>query len=155
MGRKAEAAKRRDLNGRMEAFQARCHEAGLRVTPQRTAVYQVLIETDEHPSAEMVFRQVRQIFPCISLDTVNRTLMTLSDMGAAFIVPGSGDAKRFDANLEDHQHFRCVKCRRITDLYHESPEEALVPKTLPPGFTVLRSTVYIEGVCNLCQKVQD
>ena len=155
MGRQADAAKRRDLDKRMAAFQVKCHEVGLRVTPQRTAVYQALIETDEHPSAETVFRQVRQIFPCISLDTVNRTLITLSDMGAAFIVPGSGDAKRFDANLDDHQHFRCVKCKRITDLYHESLEEAVAPKALPSGFTALRSTVYIEGVCNLCQEAQD
>jgi Fur family peroxide stress response transcriptional regulator len=155
MGRKANAAKRRDLDERMAAFQVKCHEAGLRVTPQRTAVYQALIQTDEHPSAETVFRQVRQVFPCISLDTVNRTLMTLSDMGAAFIVPGSGGAKRFDANLEDHQHFRCVKCKRIIDLYHGSHEEVLVPKTLPAGFTVLRSTVYIEGVCNSCQEARD
>lgn len=155
MGRKADAAKKRELDKRMEAFRAKCHEAGLRVTPQRTAVYQALVETNEHPSAETVFRQVRQVFPCISLDTVNRTLMTLNDMGAAFIVPGSGDAKRFDANLESHQHFRCVRCKRIVDFYDEPHDEGAVPKSLPAEFTVLRSTVYIEGVCDLCQEAQD
>lgn len=155
MGRKADAAKRRELDKRMEAFRAKCREVGLRVTPQRTAVYQALVETNEHPSAETVFRQVRQVFPCISLDTVNRTLMTLNDMGAAFIVPGSGDAKRFDANLESHQHFRCVTCKRIFDLYDEPHDEVPVPKNLPAEFTVLRSMVYIEGVCDLCQEAQD
>jgi Fur family transcriptional regulator, peroxide stress response regulator len=155
MGRTTDATGKREVNKMMEAFREQCHEAGLRVTPQRTAVYQALVETDEHPSAETVFRQVRQVFPCISLDTVNRTLMTLSDMGAAFIVPGSGDAKRFDANLEDHQHFRCVKCKRIVDLYHEPHNEDVVSQTLPAGFTVLRSTIYVEGVCNLCHKAED
>ena len=155
MGRTTDAADKRALDERMGAFRARCHEAGLRVTPQRTAVYRALIETDEHPSAETVFRQVRRVFPCISLDTVNRTLMTLSDMGAAFIVPGSGDAKRFDANLENHQHFRCVHCKRIVDFYDEPGDDIPVPKNLPSGFTVLRSTLYIEGMCNLCQAAQD
>jgi Fur family transcriptional regulator, peroxide stress response regulator len=135
---------------RMDAFRVRCHEAGLKITPQRTAVYQALVETDEHPSAEMVCRRVRRKYPNISLDTVNRTLLTLSEMGAAFIVEGTGDAKRFDANLDDHQHFKCIRCKRIVDFHHEPFDRIAVPECLTDGFTVLRTTVYIEGVCDQC-----
>ena len=134
----------------MGAFQAKCHGAGLKVTPQRMAVYKALVETTEHPSAEMVFRKVRRTFPSISLDTVNRTLLTLSDMGAAFVVEGSGDAKRFDADLSTHQHFKCVKCRRIIDFHHEPFDQIDLPENLAGRFTVLRKTVYLEGLCNQC-----
>jgi Fur family peroxide stress response transcriptional regulator len=140
------------IQKRMEAFHTGCRYAGLRITPQRTAVYRALLETDQHPSAEMVFRQVRQTFPSISLDTVNRTLLTLHRIGAAFTVEGSGDAKRFDANLENHQHFKCVKCKRIVDFHHEPFDHVPVPDGLPSAFRVLRTTVYVEGVCDLCQK---
>jgi len=140
---------------RMEAFFQKCHDAGLRITPQRTAIYKALMETDAHPSAEMVFRQVRQVFPRISLDTVNRTLLTLSRIGTAFIVEGSGDAKRFDANLHNHQHFKCIKCKRIVDFEHEPFEHVRAPENLPRGFEVLRTTVYVEGVCDLCRKDGD
>lgn len=138
------------VKARVEAFATQCREVGLRVTPQRMAVYEALLKTDEHPSAENVYRRVREVFPSISLDTVNRTLLTLSEMGTAFIVEGSGEAKRFDANLEDHQHFKCVRCRRIIDINHEPFDLTALPKSLPEGFKVLRATVYVEGLCNQC-----
>lgn len=150
MGRTVDKANNQDVEERIEVFHAKCHDAGLRITPQRTAIYRALVETDQHPSAEMVFRQIRRIFPCISLDTVNRTLLTLSQIGTAFIVEGSGDAKRFDANLNDHQHFKCIKCKRIVDFHQESFDHVPVPENLPSKFKVLRTTVYIEGVCDLC-----
>jgi Fur family peroxide stress response transcriptional regulator len=106
-----------NLKDKMEAFQVKCRGAGLRITPQRIAVFKALVESKEHPSAEMLHRKMRNIFPSISLDTVNRTLLTLVEIGAAFVVEGSGEPKRFDGGLKNHQHFKCVKCRRIIDLF--------------------------------------
>jgi len=103
--------KRDKLKEKMNAFQKKCREAGLKVTPQRMAVYKVLIESKQHPSAEMVCRKVREVIPNISLDTVNRTLLTLARIGAASIVEGSGDVKRFDGCLETHQHFKCINTK--------------------------------------------
>jgi len=94
---------------KMADFKAKCRQTGLRITPQRLAVYQELVKSREHPSADMLYRKVRKILPNISLDTVNRTLLTLAEIGAAFIVEGSGDVKRFDGRLDNHQHFMCVK----------------------------------------------
>lgn len=155
MGRTTDGISKQDVEKRMAAFHAKCHEAGLRITPQRTAIYKALVESHEHPSAEMVFRQVRQVFPCISLDTINRTLLTLNDIGTAFVVEGSGDAKRFDANLAGHQHFKCVKCKRIIDFHHEPYDQIPMPKNLPATFTVLRTTVYVEGLCDQCCEDDD
>jgi Fur family peroxide stress response transcriptional regulator len=144
----------RQTEERVNAVKARCRERGLKVTPQRLAVYRMLVESTEHPSAEVVFRKVRETFPSISLDTVNRTLLTLNDMGVAFVVEGSGDAKRFDANLKNHQHFKCVKCRRIIDFHHEAFDSIDIPENLADRFTVLRKTVYLEGYCDLCRARQ-
>ncbi len=138
------------MQQKMRAFKEKCRQAGLKITPQRMAVYKALLETDEHPSAEMVFNKVRQQMPTISLDTVNRTLLTLAEIGTAFIVEGSGDAKRFDGNLEAHQHFKCIKCKRIIDFHYKSFDNITVPKTVNKRFTVLRKTVYFEGICDLC-----
>ena len=140
------------LKEKMDAFQARCREVGLKVTPQRMGVYKALIESKEHPSADMLYRKVRKIYPNISLDTVNRTLLTLAQVGAAFIVEGSGDVKRFDGCLETHQHFKCVKCRRIVDFHYKPFDNIPVPKSISKKFTVLRKTVYFEGICDLCRK---
>ena len=144
--------KRGKLKEKMNAFQAKCREAGLKVTPQRMAVYKVLIESKQHPSAEMVCRKVRKVIPNISLDTVNRNLLTLARIGAASIVEGSGDVKRFDGCLETHQHFKCIKCRRIFDFHYKPFDNIAVPKNISRKFTVLRKTVYFEGICDLCAK---
>jgi Fur family peroxide stress response transcriptional regulator len=137
---------------KLDAFAAKCRAAGLRVTPQRMAVYKVLLKMDEHPSAETVYQKVRQVFPNISLDTVNRTLLSLTEIGAATVVEGSGDAKRFDGNLERHQHFKCVKCKRIIDFCHKDFENIEVPGSIRERFVVLRKTVYFEGICDLCRE---
>jgi len=138
------------IENRMEQFQAKCRSSKLRITPQRVAIYQVLLETKEHPSAESVCKQVRKTYPNISLDTVNRTLLTLNAIGAAFIVEGSGDAKRFDGNTDNHQHFKCVQCKRIFDIFHEPYNHIEDPKCLSKNFKVLRKTVYFEGLCDAC-----
>ncbi len=139
------------LKEKMEVFQRKCREAGLKVTPQRMAVYKVLIESKQHPSAEMVFRKVREAIPNISLDTVNRTLLTLAEIGAASIVEGTGDVKRFDGKLETHQHFKCIKCRRIFDFHYKPFDNIRVPKNISRRFTVLKKTVYLEGFCDACR----
>ncbi|AQT69499.1 Oxidative stress genes repressor [Anaerohalosphaera lusitana] len=133
-------------------FEQLCRDKGLRLTPQRAAIYRILAGSKEHPSAESVWREVRKEMPRVSLDTVNRTLLTFAEAGLAFVVAGSGGAKRFDANLDSHQHFKCVKCNEIVDFHHEPFDDILVPPELPSGFRVLRATVYLEGLCDNCKE---
>ena len=76
----------KELGRKIEQFAYRCRQAGLKVTPQRIAVYRELLTTQEHPSAEILHRKLRKKFPSISLDTVNRTLLTLNEIGAAHVV---------------------------------------------------------------------
>lgn len=140
------------IKGKMDAFQLRCHKAGLKVTPQRVAVYEALIGSKEHPSADVLCRKLRKTYPNISLDTVNRTLLTLAEIGAAFVVEGSGDVKRFDGCLENHQHFKCIKCKKIVDFHYKPFDSITVPKNISEKYTVLRKTVYLEGICDLCKK---
>ncbi|MHC4720844.1 MAG: Fur family transcriptional regulator, partial [Planctomycetota bacterium] len=68
------------------------------------------------------------------------------------VVEGSGDAKRFDGNLETHQHFKCIRCKRIVDFYHRPFDNVKVPVGIGKKFTVLRKTVYIEGICDVCRQ---
>lgn len=133
-------------------FYNRCRGHKLKITPQRVEVYKALIASGDHPSADSVYDKVRQVLPNVSLDTVNRTLNTLSRIGAAFVVEGSGDVKRFDGNLENHHHFKCIKCRKIFDFQYEQFDNIQAPKKLEEKFKVLRMTVYVEGLCQGCLK---
>ena len=139
-----------ELDEKTRWFTSKCRQVGLKVTPQRVAIYRELLKTDEHPSAETLYEKVKEVFPSISLDTVNRTLLMLNDIGAAFVLEGSGDAKRYDARLEKHQHFKCIKCKRIIDFHHKPFDNIKLPSEISEKFTVIRKTVYLEGICDLC-----
>lgn len=138
-----------EFENRLNDFYNFCRSKGLKITPQRIEVYKALISSAEHPSAETVYEKVRDVLPNISLDTVNRTLNTLNKIGAAFIVEGSGDVKRFDSNLERHQHFKCVRCKRIFDFRCEGFDNIALGD-LEKHFKVLKATVYAEGLCQAC-----
>ena len=143
--------KDRQARDSVENFKAVCRRAGLRVTPQRVAVYEQVLGSKEHPSATMVFEKVKGRFPEISLDTVNRTLGTIAELGLAKTVPGCGGAKRFDADLTGHQHFQCVKCGKIIDFVCPAFENIKLPREIREDFTVLTKTVYVQGVCKKCR----
>ena len=142
---------RRAVSGqKLDIFVENCRRNGLKVTPQRTAVYKTLLESKEHPSAEMVWNNVKRLFPGVSLDTVNRTLLTLAKIGSAFIVEGSGDVRRYDGDLDNHQHFKCVKCKKVFDFHYPPFDDIKVPASITAKFKILRKTVYLEGICDSC-----
>ena len=139
-----------ELDEKTMQFTSQCREAGRKVTPQRIVIYRELLQTDEHPSAEMLYEKVKETLPNISLDTVNRTLLTFNEIGVAFTVEGSGGARRYDGGLDEHQHFRCVKCKRIIDFHHKPFDNIRLPAEISEKYKVLRKTVYLEGLCDLC-----
>ncbi len=141
----------RSLDKKVCEFEWRCRKAGLKITPQRIAIYKALIMTDAHPTAEDVFREVRKTLNSISLDTVNRTLLTLAHIGAAFVVEGTGQPRRYDGGLEDHQHFLCIDCGKVIDFHHTPFDNIQLPHEIEGKYEILRKTVYLEGLCEQCK----
>lgn len=136
----------------MALFRHKCKEHNLRITPQRSAIYKELIKSKDHPSASTIFNQVREIFPDISFDTVNRTLLTFAEIGIVSTVEGYGEPKRFDPNTELHHHFRCIKCNKIIDFQHKFFDKIKIPQDIKKQFTVLSKRVLLEGICDKCVK---
>jgi Fur family transcriptional regulator, peroxide stress response regulator len=133
-------------------FKHKCRANDLKITPQRTAIYIELMKSKDHPSASTIFSKLRKIFPDISFDTVNRTLLTFNAIGIASMVEGYGEPKRFDPNTESHHHFRCMKCNNIIDIHHRYFNDIKIPEEIQRQFTVLNKRVIIEGLCDKCDK---
>lgn len=133
------------------SFAEICREHGLNVTPQRAAIYKELISSREHPSAVAILARVRETFPNISLDTVNRTLLTFHEIGLARVVESSGDPKRFDPNLEPHHHFRCVSCGKIVDFEHDPYNHLELPPEIAEKYQIQEKVVHLKGVCDQCR----
>jgi Fur family peroxide stress response transcriptional regulator len=135
----------------MDFLRDKCKEHNLKITPQRVAIYKELSTSMDHPSADMVFKKVRKTFPNISFDTVNRTVLTFSKIGIVDVVEGSGDPKRFDADINRHHHFHCLRCNKIIDIYNKYYDDIKIPKDVERHLTVLKHKVCLEGFCRKCR----
>jgi Fur family peroxide stress response transcriptional regulator len=139
-------------NTKMNIFYRRSKEHGLKITPQRTAIYQELLKAKDHPSADIIYRKIVKKLPNISFDTVNRTLLTFSKIGITNIVEGYGQPKRYDPDLDTHHHFRCTHCNKIIDFHNEDYDNLIVSQELQQQFAVFSKKVVLEGLCDLCKK---
>jgi len=142
-----------DIERRLQTFVETCHQHGLKITPQRVAVYRALLESDQHPTADAMFQTVKQTNPYISFDTVNRTLLTFVDIGLVDVVEVFGGPKRFDPDRGNHHHLHCVVCGRIIDFTCEDYDHLDVPATVADRFKVLDKRVVLKGVCDKCTRV--
>jgi Fur family peroxide stress response transcriptional regulator len=134
----------------MAEFRDKCRANKLSITPQRVTIYNKLVKSKEHPSAEDVFEKIRRTLPDISLDTVYRTLSTFAEIGIIHVVEGYGEARRYDPDLTAHHHFRCRKCNKIVDFHDDGYDKLQVPKTFRKGYDVKNIKVVLEGLCDKC-----
>jgi Fur family transcriptional regulator, peroxide stress response regulator len=135
-------------------FQDQCQANGIKLTPQRAFIYEELLNTTEHPSAEMLYSALKSKYPMITLDTVHRTLNLFCELGVAAMVEGTGSSKRFEGNLDIHHHVRCVRCGRIHDVYNVTYDQLAVPPEVTQEFEIFKTTVHLEGLCRMCRQTQ-
>lgn len=140
-----------DHEDQIQRFSDICRHHGLKITPQRTAVYRALIQSKHHPTADEMYRSVQEVYPHISFDTVNRTLATFAAIGVVDVVEGFGGAKRFDTDVGDHHHLHCIGCGRIIDFTHEDYNRIDVPTALTEKFQVISKRVVLKGYCDQCK----
>ena len=98
---------------RTDELMAACRRSGVKLTHQRLEIFREIAGSLDHPDADAVFRAVQRRVPTVSLDTVYRTLWMLRDLGLVKTLGPQRDAVRFDANLDRHHHYVCVRRPRI------------------------------------------
>lgn len=125
-------------------------EAGLRATPQRRAVIDVLAGNTEHPSAEQIAESVRTRMPGVSLSTVYKTLHELAALGLVRELDLTG-GMRFDPDSAEHAHLVCERCGTVVDV--ELPAElasALLSLGARAGGSADHLHVEMRGACRTC-----
>ncbi|MCD6048904.1 MAG: transcriptional repressor [Verrucomicrobia bacterium] len=123
--------------------------SGLRQTPQRQLVYQVLVENRDHPTAEEVFIRTKQKTPDISMATVYNCLDALVKCSVVKQVNLDRGATRYCPNMMDHSHFHCEQCSGVFDIDLTNPLEAAGAR-MPRGFLVKHLDLTLKGVCPAC-----
>lgn len=136
----------------LNLFVEKCKQHNLKVTPQRISIHQAVVQLKNHPSADDIYKIVKKQFPNISFDTVNRTLLTFSQIGIIKIVESYRVARRFDPNLKNHHHLHCTQCEKIIDFYSEEYDQLTVPAHIQQQFIVQNKRVVLSGICKECQE---
>lgn len=125
-------------------------EKKLRHSRQRERIYEYLTQTCEHPSAEMVYNDLRPEIPGLSLGTVYRNLKLLEELGKIRRVTSHQGTERYDAICGDHAHFLCQCCGMLHDLSCADSQSIRKAIHLEEGYTVQKLDITITGICPNC-----
>ena len=139
-----------EIDQRMRSFESMCRKLGVKRTHQRLEIFREVAQTVEHPDAEKVYRSVSERIPTMSLDTVYRTLWLLKDLGLITTLGSPRERTRFDANLDQHHHFVCVKCGLTRDFYSDDLDSLELPDSLLSIGQAVKTQVEVRGLCREC-----
>ena len=100
-------------------FREKLQERGLKVTPQREAIYEAIVKLSNHPTAENVIEYIKSNNPNISVGTVYKVLDSLVENKLLKKVKTEKEIMRYDAVLSKHHHLYCADTDRIEDYEDE------------------------------------
>jgi Fur family peroxide stress response transcriptional regulator len=141
-----------EVERRLEEFKAAAKGAGIKLTHQRLEIFRAVASSVEHPSAEAVYKVVQRTMPTVSLDTVYRTLWLLTDLGLLKTLGPRQGSVRFDANLEHHHHYLCVRCGLVRDFESVELNALRIPDSVTRFGEVVSAHVEVRGVCATCAR---
>ena len=127
---------------------------GKRYSRQRELIYQALMNTDQHPTAEMVYQWLKPTNPNLSLGTVYRNLNLLEEMGQIIRIQTGIGGDRFDAVTRMHPHLICTECGGVSDLDCQIDKETeLLRQALQTsGAQIQDVQIRAWGICGRCRE---
>ena len=134
----------------LEELKRRFGEAGIPLTVQRRAVWDVLARRTDHPTADMVLEDVERELPELSRTTVYRSLETLVQLGLATRLAHPRSAVRYDPKTHRHHHLICDACGAVVDLESPALDRLDLPDLAPGGFELRDYSVQFAGLCESC-----
>lgn len=126
-------------------------ESNIRITPQRFAILEYLVESKSHPTADDIYKHLEPRFPNMSVATVYNNLRLFTGIG--FVVEMAyGDASsRFDFASTKHYHAICDECGKIVDVNYPGLEDVESATERLTGFKVREHRLEMYGLCPDCQ----
>jgi Fur family peroxide stress response transcriptional regulator len=116
---------------------------------KRDAICEVLRETRDHPTADMIYERVRERYPEISLATVYRNLSQLCAEGEIIKI-GAGSKERYDIDTSVHTHFFCEDCGDVYDVFAPLELWGLANAESEIGGQIKFAHITFRGVCKNC-----
>ncbi|MBR7554474.1 peroxide-responsive transcriptional repressor PerR [Allobacillus sp. GCM10007491] len=128
-------------------------KSGVRITPQRHAVLEYLMQSMKHPTADEIYKALEDKFPNMSVATVYNNLRVFLDIGLVRELTYGDSSSRFDCNTSDHYHIICDECGKIVDFHYPSLNEVEQLAEQVTGFDVSNHRLEVYGTCEDCQQM--
>lgn len=126
----------------------------LKHSKQRDAIKNFLMTRKDHPTADVVYTNVREDFPNISLGTVYRNLTLLADLGEIDRIQVGDGIDHFDATVAKHYHFICSKCGSVSDLNMDTMSEMNEAASSNFNGRIDDHITYFYGICPHCLTIK-
>lgn len=140
-----------DPKKRFETIIQKFKEHGFKMTPQRMAIVDILAKSEDHPSVEDIYAQLKEDFPTMSLATVYKNVSLLKSLGEVLELGFPDGSNRYDGNKPDpHPHVICIKCKKIVDPDLTSLDEMKKEVASETDFTILNHRLDFFGLCKDC-----
>lgn len=136
-----------DIQDKLNSFIKR---KGLRRTPQRDAIVELIFSTDDHFTAEELYERIRKTNSTASRATLYRTLTLLVEANLLHEIDLGGDQKTYDPNFVDsptHNHLICIDCGKVVEFADDNIEILNDCITRRLGFRPARQSIRIEACC--------
>ena len=121
----------------------------IRHSDVRDKIYEYLCGTKTHPSANMIYNDLKPSIPKLSLGTVYTNLKLFEDLGQVVRVANVNGFERYDADTFEHVHLVCDECGAVIDIMDADIRKA--KKACQAGQAKIKSIqIVLHGTCENC-----
>ena len=121
----------------------------IRHSDVRDKIYEYLCGTKAHPSANMIYNDLKPSIPKLSLGTVYTNLKLFEDLGQVIRVANVNGFERYDADTSEHVHFVCDECGAVIDIMDADIKK--VKKACQAGQAKIKNIqIVLHGTCERC-----
>ena len=124
-----------------------------KLTPQRDAVLQVILDREDHPTANEIFEAARQRLPTISYATVYNSLRYLREAGLVHEIKFGDSASRYDRETDRHDHAICNNCGKLVDFDLPQTAELMQAAARKSHFKAESVHLTLRGLCSVCREI--
>ena len=124
---------------------------GIRPLSKRILIYNYLITYRNHPTVEMIYKDLLPIAPSLSKTTVYNVLSLFLEKNLVQALNIEGNEIRYDADTMQHGHFKCMQCAKVFDFQLENQK---LPQLPLEGFTIHQTHYYLDGICASCNQLK-
>ena len=129
----------------------RLRSEGFKLTPQRLSVIRYLIGNKSHPTAAIIYKDLKKKYPSLSFSTVYNTLNMLEKIGELQSLHLFDDYLNYEPDTNIHYHFVCRHCDSIIDILPEDGENVALPEGEISGNRIDSTQIVFKGTCHRCR----